>query len=39
LREIKIPKQDPTERGMRAGDEEQISDRRERTERERTGEW
>jgi len=64
LREIKIPKQDPTspypvspspdpaqrewreqegklsgERGMRTGDEEQISDRRERTERERTGEW
>jgi hypothetical protein len=27
------------ERGMRTGDEEQISDRRERTERERTGEW
>jgi len=64
LREIKIPKQDPTnpypvspspdlaqrewrkqegklssERGMRTGDEEQLSDRRERTERERTGEW
>jgi len=64
LREIKIPKQDPTslypvspspnpaqrewreqegklsgEKGMRTGDEEQISDRRERTERERTGEW
>jgi len=69
LREIKIPKQDPTslypvssspdpaqrewrkqkgklssERGMRTGDEEQISDRRERggereRERERTGEW
>jgi len=60
LREIKIPKQDPTspypvspspdpaqrewhkqegklsgERGMRTGDEEQISDRRERTEREK----
>jgi len=27
------------ERGMKTGDEEQISDRRERTERERTGEW
>jgi hypothetical protein len=64
LREIKIPKQDPTspypvslssnpaqrewreqegklsgEKWMRTGDEEQISDRRERTERERTGEW
>jgi hypothetical protein len=64
LREIKIPKQDPTnpypvspspdpaqrewreqegklsvEKGMRTGDEEQISDRRERTERVRTWEW